>query len=94
MVKQTIAREKKPQIFGDTLKDKIFRDILTLFETKGEYEKRTKKKHNERIIRERIIRDVRTQQEEDYYEPKRPSNFWNNSFTNMKVMVIKAETYH
>ena len=52
---------------------------------------------HERIIRDRIIRAVKTlleQQEEDYYEPKRPSNFWNNSYLNMKVMVIKAETYH
>ena len=30
-----------------------------------------KKKHNERIIKE---------QEEDYYEPKRVSNVWNNNW--------------
>ena len=38
--------------------------------------------HKERIIKDRIIRDIRTffeQQEEDYYEPKRVSNFWNNN---------------
>ena len=36
------------------------------------------KKRNERIIKDRIIKDIRThfkQQEEDYYEPKRASNF-------------------
>ena len=39
--------------------------------------------HKERIIKDRIIRDIRTffeQQEEDYYEPKRVSNFWNNNY--------------
>ena len=38
---------------------------------------------HERIIRDRIIRAVKTlleQQEEDYYEPKRVSNFWNNNY--------------
>ena len=42
-----------------------------------------KEKQNERIIKDRIIRDIRTlfeQQEEDYYEPKRVSNFWNNNY--------------
>ena len=40
-----------------------------------------KKKHNERIIKDRIIRHIRTlfEQEEDYYEPKRVSNVWNNN---------------
>ena len=39
------------------------------------------KKHNERIVKDRIIRDIRTlfEQEEDY-EPKRVSNFWNNIY--------------
>ena len=44
--------------------------------------RRWKMKH-ERIIRDRIIRAVKTlleQQEEDYYEPKRVSNFWNNNY--------------
>ena len=42
-----------------------------------------KKKHNERIIKDRIIKDIRAlfeQQEEDYYEPKRVTNFWNNNY--------------
>ena len=37
----------------------------------------------ERIIKDRIIRAVKTlfeQQEEDYYEPERVSNFWNNNY--------------
>ena len=35
------------------------------------------------IIKDRIIRAAKTlfeQQEEDYYEPKRVSNFWNNNY--------------
>ena len=39
-----------------------------------------KKKHNEIIIKHKIIRDTRTlfeQAGKDYYEPKRISNFWN-----------------
>ena len=46
--------------------------------------KRTKKKkHNERIINDRTIRNIRTlfeQEKEDYYEHKRFSNFWNNNY--------------
>ena len=35
------------------------------------------------LIKDRIIRDIRTllkQQEEDYYKPKRVSNFWKNNY--------------
>ena len=42
-----------------------------------------KKQTNERLIKDRIIRDIRTlfeQNEQDYYKPKRVSNFWNNSY--------------
>ena len=42
-----------------------------------------KKKHNERLIKNRIIRDIRTlfeQQEEDYYKTKKVIIFWKNSF--------------
>ena len=62
---------KKPKIIRDKLKDKIINVIWTLFETEEEKEERKRKKHNERIIKE---------QEEDYYEPKRVSNFWNNNY--------------
>ena len=44
---------------------------------------REKKEHNERLIKDRIIRDIRTlfeQEEEDYYKPKRVNNFWNNNY--------------
>ena len=43
--------------------------------------KRKKQEHNERLIKDKIIRDIGTlfEQEEDYYTPKRVSNFWNNN---------------
>ena len=49
---------------------------------KQKKKKKKKKNHNERIIRDRIIRDIRTllEQEEDYYKLKRVSNFWNNNY--------------
>ena len=43
-----------------------------------------KKELNERLIKDRIITDIRTlveqEKEEDYYEPKRVYNFWNNNY--------------
>ena len=58
-------------IFGHFLKQKKKKKI-------------EKKNQNERIIKDRIIRDIRTrfeqEEEEDYYyKPKRVSNFWNNN---------------
>ena len=40
------------------------------------------KKNNERLIKDRIIRDIRTlfEQEEDYSQPKRVNNFTNNNY--------------
>ena len=39
-----------------------------------------KKKHNERVIKDRTIKNIKRsfQQEEDHYKPGRVSNFWNN----------------
>ena len=45
--------------------------------------KKKKEKKNERLIKDKIIRDIKTlfqQEEEDYYKPKRVSSFWNNSY--------------
>ena len=42
LTKQTMVREKKPKILGDKLKDKIIRDIWTLFETEEGKEERKK----------------------------------------------------
>ena len=58
--------------------------------------KRKKKKEirnkNDRLIKDRIIRDIMTLFEKgDYYKPKRLSNFCNSNY--MKVMT-KTKTYH
>ena len=58
-------------IFGDFLKQQKKKKI-------------GKKKHNERIIKDRMIKDIKTlfeQEEEDYYTPERVTNFRNNSFS-------------
>ena len=69
---------EKPKIIIDKLKDKIISAIWILFETEKEKESRKKQEHNERLIKDRIIRDIKApfeQQEEDCYEPRRVSNF-------------------
>ena len=40
------------------------------------------KKYNERLIKSGVIRGIMTLfvQEEDYYDPKRVNNFWNNNY--------------
>ena len=56
-----------------------------------------KKSKIKKIIKGKIIRDIRTlfeqEEEEDYYELKRVSNIWNN-ISSMKVTMIKIEAYH
>ena len=57
-------------------------------EKKKERKKLEKKKElNERLIKDRIITDIRTlfEQEEDYYKPKRVSNFWNNNYVEHEI---------
>ena len=75
--KPKIIRENlKDKIIRDKLKDKIATDIWTLFETEEEKKERKelekKKENNEKLIRDGIIREIRTllEQEEDYYEPR------------------------
>ena len=77
-----MVKEKNPKVIRDKLKDKIIRDISIFFWNIRRKRRKKKKKHNERIIKDRIIRDIRTlsEQEEDYYEPKRVINFWSNSY--------------
>ena len=56
----------------------IFRHFL-----KQKKKKKIEKKQNERIIKDKKSRDIRTlfeQEEEDYYKPKKVSNFWNNNY--------------
>ena len=49
---------------------------------KKKRKKLEKKKINNRLIKDRIIRDIETffEQEEDYYKPKRVSNFSNKNY--------------
>ena len=45
--------------------------------------RRKKQEHNERLIKDKIIRDIRTyfeQEEEDYYKPGRVISFWSNNY--------------
>ena len=52
-----------------------------------------KKEFNSRLIKDRIIRDIRTlfeQQQEDYYKPKRLINLWNNGDKNRN---LSLDTY-
>ena len=49
---------------------------------KKKKKKSKKQEHNERSIKDKIIRDIMTlfEWEEDYYKPKRVSSFWNNNY--------------
>ena len=65
---------------------------MDIFGNRIEKGDRKKKKHNEKIIKDKIIRDIRTlfeQQEKDYYEPKRASNFWSNNYSEYESNSIK-----
>ena len=46
--------------------------------------KKTKKRSNEKIIKDNIITDIRInfdqEKEEDYFKPKTVRNFWNNNY--------------
>ena len=71
-------------IFGHSLKPKKKKKI-------------EKKKQNEKIIKDKVVKDIRTlfeQQEEDYYVPKRISNFWNTNYIGYESNCDKIETYH
>ena len=55
-----------------------------------------KKKHNDRIIKNRRTRDVTIlfEQEENYYKPENVSNFSNNNYIEYESNGYKTETYH
>ena len=57
---------------------------------KKERKKLGKKGHNERLIKDRLIKGIRPlfEQEEDYYKPERVNNFWNNNYIEYQKMVI------
>ena len=77
-----MVMKKKPKIIRGKSKDKINRDIWTLFDREEEKEER-KKKHDETIIKARTIGDIRIlfEQEEDDHEPRGVSSFWNDTYT-------------
>ena len=83
-------KEKKNEIIDRRIKDRIIRDIFTLFETEEEKQERKKlvRKNNDRLIKDGRVRDIRTlfEQEDDYYyfERKRVSNFLNNNYIEYK----------
>ena len=71
--KPFILKEYKKKIINKTI-----RNIQILFETEEEKEERKKQKHNERLIKDKKIRDIRSpseQQQEEYYKSKTVSNF-------------------
>ena len=80
--KPFISEENKKKI-----KVRIIRDVWKPFETEEEKEERKesekKKKQNERIVKDKILRDIRTlfEHEDDYYKPERVNSSWNNNYT-------------
>ena len=85
--KPKIIRDKlKDKVVRIKLKDQIIRDIWTHFQTeeekKGRKELEKKKEHNERLIKDGIVNNIRRlfDQDEDYYVPKSVNNFWNNNY--------------
>ena len=90
--KSFILRENKKQKKKN--KDRI--EIFEYFLKQKKKKKRKKKpEHNERLIKDKIIRDIRSlcEQEEEYYKPKKVSNFL-IIILNVKVTVIKTATFH
>ena len=83
---------KQPFISEDNKKkkDRIIIDIWTRFETEEEKEERKKpkkrKKQNDRLLKDKIIRHIRSffEEEDDYYKPKRGSSFWDNNYIEYK----------
>ena len=70
----------------EKIKDWIIKDIWNFFDTREEKEERKrleklerkKQDHNERLISNRIIRDIRTlfeQEDKDYLKPERINSF-------------------
>ena len=57
---------------------------------------REKKEVNNKLIKNRIIRDTGTlfeKEEEDYYKPKIVSNFWNNNCIEYEISCDKNRNF-
>ena len=97
IIKQNVMRSKpkinRDKIARDKLKDKIIRVFRHFLKQKKKIKERKKlekkKEHNERLIKDGIIRDIRAcfEKGEDYHELKRISKIITTS--KMKIMVIK-----
>ena len=85
---------KKPEIIRDKLKDKIIRDISRLFQTKEE--ERKKKKHNSRINKGRINRDIRTLFETGKEKEKNKKTVKDNISRDVRILFEqeKEEDYY
>ena len=66
------------------MKDKITVDLWTFFETEEVQKEINQREKNidNKLIKDIIFRDIMTlfEQQEDYYQPKRVGNFWNNNY--------------
>ena len=87
IIKQSFILEEN----REKIKDWIIKDIQNFFDTREEKEERKrleklerkKQDHNEILISNRIIRDIRTlfeQEDKDYLKPERINSFWNNHY--------------
>ena len=76
--------KKKKNHNGRIKKNIIIRAIRTLFETEKEEERKKKKEHDERLIKNGIIKE-----EDYYYKPKIVNNFWNNNYIKYESNVDK-----
>ena len=107
-IKKTfISEENKEKTFiseenKEKVKDRIisWRHLENFWNRRRKKRKkriRKKEKKYERLIKYKIIRDIRSlfeQQEEDYYKPKRVSSFWNNNYIEYESNGDKTVTYH
>ena len=79
------TQNKIRNYFSLKKKKKTFKKILKTEEKKEKKKLEREKEINNRLIKERIIRHIRTffeeEEEEDYDKPKRVSNFWNKNYT-------------
>ena len=76
--------KKKKNHNGRIKKNIIIRAIRTLFETEKEEERKKKKEHDERLIKNGIIKE-----EDYYYKPQIVNNFWNNNYIKYESNVDK-----
>ena len=96
LIKQSVMG-KKAKLIRDKLNDKIINDIWRLFDIEKEKEDR-KKKQNQNITKDNIIRDIRLlfeqEKKEDIMSLIEYATFGIIIISTMKSMVINIEAYH